>query len=275
MPSLLLGVEICSKKTSQEIFGDMADSRWLRTFNENLERVKKTKGFVLQIQQGVLRERSDMQVAEEMQSGWLQVPRIGYFAFPVTHVRGGGSTAEKEMEDAIAAAQAQWTKGVSPEVEVISPIFEPLEGELRFNAMGGMEGPARCTFPTGYVYEGEFKGSRYHGWGTAKYASGNTYTGQFENDKRHGAGTYTFANGDVFGGDYQDGLRHGAGTFTWADGSVAALIFEEDRPKGPGVRLEKASGLFYLLKDGRKQQQISQAEAQQTVKEHGLPELPW
>ena len=40
-----------------------------------------TRGFVLQVQPGVLREKSAMQVAEEMQSGWLQVPRIGYFAF--------------------------------------------------------------------------------------------------------------------------------------------------------------------------------------------------
>ena len=38
--------------------------------------------------QGVLREKSDMQVAEEMQSGWLQVA-IGYFAFANTEVRGG------------------------------------------------------------------------------------------------------------------------------------------------------------------------------------------
>ena len=232
------GVKICSEKTSQEIFGDMADSRWLRTFNENLERVKKTKGFVLQIQQGVLRARSDMQVAEEMQSGWLQVPRIGYFAFAITEVRGGGSTAEKEMENAIAAARAQWTKGVSPEVEVISEVYESLEGELRFNARGDVEGPARCTFPNGYVHEGEYKGGLRHGAGTAKFASGATYTGQFENDKRHGAGTYTFA-----------------------DGTVELCFYEEGDIKGPGVRLEKASGLFYLLKDGRKQQQISRAEA--------------
>ena len=61
----------------QGVYGDLADSRWLRTFNENLVKVRETKGFVLQIQQGILRDKSDMQVAEEMQSGWLQVPRIG------------------------------------------------------------------------------------------------------------------------------------------------------------------------------------------------------
>ena len=111
MPSPLLGVEICSKETSQEIFGDMADSRWLRTFNENLERVKKTKGFVLQIQQGVLRERSDMQVAEEMQSGWLQVPRIGYFAFAVTDVRGASGLAEQRMAEGHRGSQGAMDQG--------------------------------------------------------------------------------------------------------------------------------------------------------------------
>ena len=230
----------------------MADSRWLRTFNENLERVKKTKGFVLQIQQGVLRERSDMQVAEEMQSGWLQVPRIGYFAFAVTDVRGASGLAEQRMAEAIAAARAQWTKGVLPEVETISEVFEPLEGELRFNARGRVEGPAGCIFPNGEVYEGEYERGLRSGRGTAKWADGATFTGQFENDMMHGAGTYAFA-----------------------DGTVEVGFYAKGKDKGPGVRLEEASGLFYLLKDGEAVQQISRAEAQQVVKEHGLPELPW
>ena len=182
--------------------------------------MKKTKGFVLQIQQGAMRDKSDMQVAEEMQSGWLQVPRIGYFAFPVTDVRGASNTSEKEMDDAIKAARAQWTNGVAPDVEMISEVFEPLEGELCFNDRGDVEGPARVTFPDGDVYEGQMKGSR----------------------GKHGPGTYFFANA-----------------------RVDVLIFEEDRAKGPGVRLEKASGLFWLLEDGIKVQQISKAEARSSV----------
>ena len=49
--------------------------------------------------------------------------------------------------------------------------------------------------------------------------------------------------------------------YTWPNGDVAVLIFEEDRAKGPGVMLEKASGLFWFLKDGEKVQQISETEA--------------
>ena len=178
-----------------------------------------------------------MQLAEEKQSGWLQVPRIGYFAFAITDIRGGGTTAEKEMDDAIKAAKRQWTNGVAPEVEMISEIFEPLEGELRFDELGDVEGPARATFPDGNIYEGNHKGGLKHGKGTAKFSSGAVYVGQFENDKAHGCGTFTFANGDVEVGFY-----------------------EEDEDKGPGVRLE-ASGLFWLLKDGQKVKQISETEA--------------
>ena len=231
-----------------------------------------------------------MQLAEEKQSGWLQVPRIGFFAFAITDIRGGSTLAEERMDKAIKAAKSQWAKGVAPHVEMISEIIEPLEGELRFDERGGVEGPARVTFPDGTVFEANYKGGRSHGQGTAKFASGDMYVGQFENDKRHGRGTYTWADGDVFQGDYQNGLMHGPGTYTSVNGDVAALIFEEDRPKGPGVMLEKASGHFWLLKDGQQVRKIDRTEAwssffwvvsnlcwrqaKEVVKEHGLPELP-
>ena len=251
-------------------------------------KVRETRGFVLQVQQGALRDKSDMQVAEEMQSGWLQVPRIGYFAFPVTDIRGGTNQAEEFMDDAIKAARAQWTNGVAPDVEMISPIFEPFEGKLGFDARGNVEGPARVTFPSGNVYEGQFKGGRSHGrgtftWahgavfegdykrgrkhgqGTMKYATGDRYIGEFENDKKHGRGIYTWAHGDVFEGNYQNDVMHGGGAYTLADGNVALLIYKENRPKGPGVRLEKASGLLWLLKDGKAVQKISQSQAWTSV----------
>ena len=251
----------------QDLFGDLADSRWLRTFNENLERVKKTQGFVLQIQQGALRDKSDMQVAEEMQSGWLQVPRIGYFAFAASNNRGGTNMAEEYMEKAIKAAREQWTKGVAPDVEMVSPIFEPLEGELRFNAQGRVEGPARVTYPSGDVYEG-----------------------QFQDGLRHGRGTFTYASGDVFKGDYQNDLMHGRGTYTFAKGTTVGF-YEENRPKGPGIGLGKGwlfGHSYWLLKDGKEVRKISKEEArssilvilccfqaQEVVKQQGLPELPW
>ena len=130
-----------------------------------------------------------MQLAEEKQSGWLQVPRIGVYAFPITDIRGGNTLAEKYMDKAIKAAKAQWANGVAPRVEMVSEIFEPLDGKLRFDERGEVEGPARVTFPNGNLYEVNYKGGRWHGQGTAKWANGDMYVGQFENDKRHGRGT--------------------------------------------------------------------------------------
>ena len=182
-----------------------------------------------------------MQLAEEKQSGWLQVPRIGYFAFAITNIRGGANEAHERMENAIKAARRQWANGVAPQVEMISEIFEPLEGELRFNERGDVEGPARVTFPKGNIYEGKHKGGRRHGQGTAKFASGAVYVGQFANDKRHGRGTYTYANG-----------------------SVEVGFYEEGKDKGPGVRLEKGwlfGRSYWLLKDGKKVRKISPTEA--------------
>ena len=58
---------------------------------------------------------------------------------------------------------------------------------------------------------------------------------------------------------------HGRGIYTFANGTVKVGFYEEDRPKGPGVGLEKASGLFWLLKNGKKVQQISQEEARSSI----------
>ena len=225
----------------QEIYGDAADARWLLTFNENLEKVKSSRGFVLQIQQGVVRERSPMQLAEEKQSGWLQVPRIGYFAFANKSVRGGGTKAEQYMDDAITAAKAQWQKGVWQEVQVVSEMFEAVEGQLQLDERGLVEGLARCTWPHGETYEGSYHQGKRHGHGVNKRADGSSYVGQ-----------------------YRDGLMHGRGTFQWADGTVAVFTFEADQPKGLGVRLEKASSRYVLLKDGKTEREIDRAEAWQS-----------
>lgn len=45
------------------------NDRWLLTFNENLAKVMATQGFVIQIQQGVEREKSFMQDAHGMSQG--------------------------------------------------------------------------------------------------------------------------------------------------------------------------------------------------------------
>ena len=65
---LLLSLSLSSPLTltRKERYGDEADDRWLRTFCEDLTRIQREKrGFVVQIQKGVVRETSNMQIAEE------------------------------------------------------------------------------------------------------------------------------------------------------------------------------------------------------------------
>ena len=232
------------------------------TFNENLHKVKASRGFVLQIQKDTVREKSPMLVAQEMQSGWLQVPRIGYFAFANKVARGGTDMAEEYMGDAIAAARAQWEKGVCKCVEMVSEVFEAVEGELCFNEIGEVQGLARCTWPNGCVYEGSWLKNQKHGHGAVKYADGASYVGQYENGLKHGLGTYKWADGEAYCGDFANDTRHGRGAHTYANGNVYVGFYEAGQRKGPGVSMQK--GLlfgYWLMKDGEKEREISRAEA--------------
>ena len=90
------------------------------------EQVKRTKGFVLQVQQGVSHEKSHMQVAEERQSGWLNVPRIAVFAFDDNRDQIGGiSLAKTFMETALAKAEEQWRNGVEAELKCAPSASSP------------------------------------------------------------------------------------------------------------------------------------------------------
>ena len=59
-----------------------------------------------------VREKSDMQIAEERMKVW-SVPRTGVYAHPITHRRGGGdtATATKYLSNAVETAREQWQQG--------------------------------------------------------------------------------------------------------------------------------------------------------------------
>ena len=44
---------------------------------------------------------------------------------------------------------------------------------------------------TNGVYEGQYLNGKFHGQGTATWASGNKYVGEWKDGKQHGQGTYT------------------------------------------------------------------------------------
>ncbi|CAE7922888.1 PIP5K9 [Symbiodinium necroappetens] len=261
-----LGCTVYNPNTdNKERYGDKADDRWLRTFCENLTRIQREKrGFVLQIQQGVAREKSDMQIAEEeMGTNW-RIPCIGLFAFPTTIPRGGSNLAELYLALAVERAKKQWEEeGIKDEVEMVSTWFEPLEGdgELRVDDSGRLQGRARCTWPDGAVYEGEWKDGLHHGKGTYTAADGHVFVGEYQNGQQHGKGTFTYASGEVFVGEHQDGKRHGKATFTFADGTVQVGFYDQGEDKGRAVRLSAKRTQAWLFMDGNFEREVSVAEA--------------
>ena len=112
--------------------------------------MKHTKGFVLQIQQGATHVKSHMQVAEEEQSGWLQVPRIAVWSFEAERARtyvGGGTLAEELMKTALKQAEEQWRNGVEAELQMCSERYEAVDGGEQAPTDASTAGPS-APFPT-------------------------------------------------------------------------------------------------------------------------------
>ena len=259
-----LSLSLFLTPTRKEVYKEEADSRWLLTFQEHLDIIEKSKrGFVLQIQQGQVREKSYMQISEEKMGKKWYVPRIGLYAFPITHLRGGGSLAEEFLATAVEKARAQWEEGVKDEVQMVSEWFEPIGGDLEMvvNGEGKVQGRARCTWPSGQVYEGDWKDGSMHGKGTYKYADGAVYVGEFKDGKRNGKGTYTYVDGAVYVGEYKNDKMHGTGTYTYKSGDVEVGFYEQGKDKGRGVQLSANGKKAWLLMDGKKEREVSVAEA--------------
>ena len=250
--------------TRKEVYKEEADSRWLLTFQEHLDIIENSKrDFVLQIQQGQVREKSYMQISEEKMGKKWHVPRIGLYAFPITHLRGGGSLAEEFLATAVEKARAQWEESVKDEVQMASEWYEPIGGDLELpvNGEGKVQGRARCTWPSGQVYEGDYKDGRRHGTGTYTHADGEVYVGEFKDDEATGTGTYSFASGEVYVGEFKDGKKNGTGTYTYKSGSVEVGFYEQDKDKGRGARLSADGKTAWLVMDGKVEREVSVAEA--------------
>ena len=239
-------------------------------------KVKRAKGFVLQIQQGATHVKSHMQVAEEEQSGWLQVPRIAVWSFEGARTLvGGGSMAEEYMETALKQAEEQWTNGVWPTLQMCSARYEAVDGgeQAPTDSGGRVHGRAKVTYPSGNVYVGEWQHGNQHGKGKFTWADGAVYVGDFQDDKRHGKGTHTFADGAVYDGEYQDDKWHGKAEYTFANGNFELGFYVDDNDSGEGVKFTKDRQQAWLLKDGKAVRELSPSEAAKTVQELGLSEL--
>lgn len=72
----------------------------------------------------------------------------------------------------------------------------------------------RVSYPSGDVYEGDFRDGWRQGSGTYYFAKpgGTRYEGQFKFDLFDGEGVQHFAQ-DLYRGQYRGGLRSGEGMF--------------------------------------------------------------
>ncbi|CAK9039338.1 unnamed protein product [Durusdinium trenchii] len=253
-------VELCKK---MEIEGK-ADDRWLLSFEENLDKAKATRGFLLQVQQGLKREKTFMQEAEEKLAGYIDVPKIGLYA--VENIQ----FLPDCFQGALEKAQAQWATGIRREVEMASEVFEALPGQELPIKDGFITGKAKCIFPEGSIYVGDLERSRKHGRGKEIWPDGSSYEGDFVHEKAQGRGLLRLVNGDVYEGEFAHDKRHGKGLYRFANGMRETGWSQWDEVIGLGVRRGRG---YQKLQDGAVVKEVTEEEAKQLVKENGLPSL--
>jgi len=223
----MLGCTVYNPNTdNEETYKEEANGRWLRTFNENLELVKKTEGFVLQLQGNKWAEKSHMQWAEEKQSGWLDVPRIGIWLSWSSNYMGY-TYLLKRLVNAIQKADGQWATDRAEGVVMCNEVYE---GQR--NAEGKPHGYGKVTFPTGDVYEGGWEDGWRSGHGKSTFASGDVYEGNWENSKFSGHGKFAYASGAIYEGNWENGKRNGQGKHTSASGVVQDGEWKDGNFKG-------------------------------------------
>lgn len=135
---------------------------------ENLQKVKDTRGFLLIVYQGVRLSATYMQRAEAKQASWLRVPLVGIYSLETLDILAGNVDAKKLVKRAKREAATQWLKGTKTDIIMVSEPFEPLESaDLNYSevdAKGNLHGRARATFPSG-CNEEEFEEDTPNGKG--------------------------------------------------------------------------------------------------------------
>ncbi|GBG25695.1 Phosphatidylinositol 4-phosphate 5-kinase 5 [Hondaea fermentalgiana] len=87
-------------------------------------------------------------------------------------------------------------------------------------------GTRRHTYPSGNVYEGQWKRNKRHGRGTLTWTDGTTYTGDWRHNKQEGFGVMRFRNGNVYEGEFEDNNFSGQGTLRTSNGEIVAGQWE-------------------------------------------------
>ena len=213
------------------------------------------------------------------------------------HLSGGATTSDSATASASGAAPAislteaelsdlddklfaamQRATDVAPSLAVAAKDFLRKFREVAGLASGGgddgddggppADGQAKRTYPSGDVYDGQWKDGRRDGRGRMTYADGSVYEGDYVSDEKEGQGSYTYVNGDVYVGGFEGGLRGGAGgTMRFADGRVIVTRYKGGQPSGEGVGWSADSDRAWLLADGKGTREIDLDEARELAED--------
>lgn len=99
-------------------------------------------------------------------------------------------------------------------------------------------------------YEGEWKGSDYHGNGHLIETNGDEYTGEFRNGRRHGWGkVIQSSTGDIYEGTWEDSKMHGQGKLVEKVSEVTDVFLSSHslQCRVEGQTLLKQSALSEIL----------------------------
>eukprot|EP00911_Craspedida_sp_UC1_P001797 UC1_evm1s1373 len=107
-------------------------------------------------------------------------------------------------------------------------------GTVPHKNMSDLDGFYSSTIVDGGVYEGEWKGGKFHGHGKYTWPDGNVYEGEWKVDEQHGRGTFTWSDGHVYEGEWKDDERTGRGKFTWPSGDVYEGEWKDGKRTGQG-----------------------------------------
>jgi hypothetical protein len=120
-----------------------------------------------------------------------------------------------------------------------SGVYEGERGED-----GLREGHGIARFPTGDVYEGEWKDNKCEGRGRELYAEGDTYEGEWKAGRYEGKGIYRFADGAQFEGEWEDDAKCGRGKMRYESGAWYTGEWADDEFHGAG-KMRYAQGALY------------------------------
>ena len=94
---------------------------------------------------------------------------------------------------------------VKEDTYCLEVVGKELRGEGERNAQGEREGRGTMVYPSGDMYEGQWRAGETHGQGKYSFATGDVYEGGWVEGEMHGHGKYSASIGDVYEGEYVAG----------------------------------------------------------------------